>query len=61
MVKAGRLFKTSSRASDRQTHWHGCVEHILELVTKKAFVDLPQSAGAMSAAKIFGSSDARLF
>jgi len=51
MVKAGCLFKTRSRACDGETQWHGCVDHILELVTKKAFVDLPQSAGAMSAAR----------
>ncbi len=51
MVKTGCLFKTRSQACDGQTQWHGCVDHILELATKKAFVDLPQSTGAMSAAR----------
>jgi hypothetical protein len=51
MVKASHLFKVRNLACAGQTIWHVYVDHILELFTKKAFVDLPQSAGAMSAAR----------
>ena len=31
--------------------WHGCVDHILELTTGKAFSDTDTTAGAMSQAR----------
>jgi hypothetical protein len=33
------------------TKWHGCIDHLLELVTGIAFKDLPESDGTMSACR----------
>jgi hypothetical protein len=60
MVAAGRLFKENSYEAGGTTSWHGCIDHMLELITKLAFKDLPNSSGAMSACRslvnLFNSS-----
>ncbi len=60
MVAAGRLFKSNSIAEGGATSWHGCIDHILELITKLAFKDTPDSIGTMSACRaivnVFNSS-----
>jgi hypothetical protein len=38
--------------------WHGCIDHLLELVTGIAFKDLPESNGTMSALFFYSSSQA---
>ena len=37
MVAAGRLFVRNSVAANGNTKWIGCIDHLLQLVTKKAF------------------------
>jgi hypothetical protein len=49
MVAAGRLFIDHSREQNARTRWHGCVDHLLEIVTGIAFTDTPESLGTMSA------------
>ena len=49
MIAAGRLFKEKSALSGGNTSWHGCIDHKLELVTKLAFKDSPESNGTMTA------------
>jgi hypothetical protein len=39
-----------------KTKWLDCIDHLLQLVTKKAFSDLPQSEGALKACNFFNSS-----
>jgi uncharacterized protein with PQ loop repeat len=60
MVAAGRLFKSNSITEGGATSWHGCIDHILELITKLAFKDTPDSIGTMSACRaivnLFNSS-----
>lgn len=51
MVAAGRLFKEKSVQEGGETAWHGCVDHVLELVTKLAFRDIPDSIGTLSACR----------
>jgi hypothetical protein len=51
MVKAARIFATQAQERDEQLSWHGCIDHLLNLVTKLAFSDLNSSEGAMSAAR----------
>jgi hypothetical protein len=51
MVAAGRLFKQKSLEEGGSTVWHGCVDHKLELVTKLAFKDIPDSLGTMAACR----------
>lgn len=51
MIAAGRLFKEKSTLSGGNTAWHGCIDHKLELVTKLAFKDNPESNGTMSACR----------
>jgi hypothetical protein len=51
MVAAGRLFKEKSYEAGGTTAWHGCIDHMLELITKLAFKDLPNSSGTMSACR----------
>jgi hypothetical protein len=51
MISAGRkLVEISTRVAGR-TKWHGCVDHLLELVTGIAFKDFPKSNGTMSACR----------
>jgi hypothetical protein len=48
MVAAGWLFKQKSVQSGSTTAWHGCIDHMLEIITKLAFKDLPDSIGTMA-------------
>jgi hypothetical protein len=51
MIAAGRLFKEKSADAGGKTSWHGCIDHKLELVTKLAFKDIPESFGTMAACR----------
>jgi hypothetical protein len=51
MIAAGCLFKEKSALSGVNTSWHDCIDHKLELVTKLAFKDSPESNGTMSACR----------
>ena len=51
MIAAGRIFKEKSSEAGGSTAWHGCVDHKLELVTKLAFKDVPESVGTMAACR----------
>ena len=51
MVKSGRLFKQNALQHNVTLEWHGCIAHLLELVTGEAFKDYPASEGAMKAAR----------
>jgi hypothetical protein len=48
IVAAGWLFKENSINAGGTTSWHGCIDHILELVTKIAFKDIPDSIGTVA-------------
>jgi hypothetical protein len=48
MIAAGRIFKEKSSEAGGSTAWHGCIDHKLELVTKLAFKDVPESIGTMA-------------
>ncbi len=50
MCKAGRLFTAGASRIGGTLSWHGCVDHLLELVTRVALKDYLESAGAMQAA-----------
>jgi len=50
-ISAGRLFVSRSIASGGRTKWLGCIDHLLQLVTRKAFSDLPQSEGTLKACR----------
>jgi hypothetical protein len=49
MISAGRLFVQHSIHNQGRTKWHGCVDHLLELVTGLAFIDSPETVGTLSA------------
>jgi hypothetical protein len=51
MIAAGRLFVSRSLAEGGETKWLGCIDHLLQLVTKKAFSDLPQSEETLKACR----------
>jgi hypothetical protein len=51
MIAAGRILVRNSHAAGGSTKWHGCIDHLLELVTGIAFKDLPESEGTMSACR----------
>lgn len=51
MIATGRLIVANSNVVGGTTKWHGCVDHLLELVTGIAFKDLPESEGTMSACR----------
>ena len=51
MIAARRLFKEKSSQHGGNTSWNGCIDHLLELVTKIAFKDIPDSIGTMSACR----------
>jgi hypothetical protein len=51
MVKAARIFIINAQECYQQLSWHGCIDHLLNLVTKFAFSDLVSSEGAMSATR----------
>jgi hypothetical protein len=54
MVKAARIFALHARQAESAFSCHGCVDHLLNLVTKLAFTDFPGSEGAMLAARLVG-------
>jgi hypothetical protein len=39
MIAAGQLFVERSLGEGGDTKWLGCIDHLLQLVTKKAFSD----------------------
>jgi len=49
MIAASQLFVSRSSLQGGKTKWLGCINHLLQLVTKKAFSDVPQSEGALKA------------
>jgi len=51
MCKAGRLFIRNSAQNGGTTQWHGCIDHILELITKIAMKDYEGSEDAMASAR----------
>ena len=51
MIKSGRLFKQNARQHNGALEWHGCIAHLLELVTGVVFDDYPASEGTMKAAR----------
>jgi hypothetical protein len=51
MIAAGRIFKGKSIEAGGATAWHGCIDHKLELITKLAFKDIPESLGTMAACR----------
>lgn len=51
MVAAGRLFVEHSHQANGDTRWHGCVDHQLEIVTRIAFTDAPESLHSMSSCR----------
>ena len=51
MVAAGRLFVEHAENQNSKTKWHGCIDHLLELVTGLAFSDSPETLGTMSACR----------
>jgi hypothetical protein len=51
MVKAAIIFITNAQERYQQLSWHGCIDHLLNLITKLAFSDLVSSEGAMIAAR----------
>jgi hypothetical protein len=46
-VAAGHIYKEKSYKAGSTTAWHGCIDHMLELITKLAFKDLPHSISFM--------------
>ncbi len=51
MVKAARIFASNAERAASQVSWHGCIDHLLNLITKIAFKDFTESDGAMNAAR----------
>jgi hypothetical protein len=51
MVKAARIFCNDARQEETELSWHGRIDHLLNLVTKVAFKDSAESAGAMKKAR----------
>jgi hypothetical protein len=49
MIAAGQLFVSKSVEEGGTTKWIGCIDHLLQLVTLKAFSDMPMSEGALKA------------
>jgi len=41
MIAAGQIFVQQSLKEGGTTKWLGCIDHFLQLVTQKAFSDLP--------------------
>jgi hypothetical protein len=51
MVKVARFFCSDAGQEGTELSWHGCIDHLLHLVTKVAFKDFAESKGAMNKAK----------
>ncbi len=61
MICASRKFVENSARNESASKWHGCMGHLLELVTGIAFKDLPKSEGIMTVCRtliirVFNSS-----
>ena len=60
MIAAGRIFVQRSLKGGSKTKWLGIIEHLLKLVAKKAFSNLPMSEGTLKSCrnlvKFFNSS-----
>jgi hypothetical protein len=56
MISAGQIFVSNSIEQGSATNWHGCVDHLLELVNCIAFKDSQESEGTMRACNFFNSS-----
>ena len=51
MVKAARIFCNDAGQEGTELSWHGCIDHLLNLVTKVAFKDSAESDGAVTKAR----------
>jgi len=51
MIAAGRIFVQQSLKGGGKTKRLGCIDHLLQLVTQKAFSDLPMSEGTLKACR----------
>ena len=49
MIAEGRIFVERSLKGGGKTKWLGCIDHLLQLVNKNAFSDLPMSEGTLKA------------
>jgi len=49
MIATGRIFVQSSLKGGTRTKWLGCIDNLLQLVTRKAFLYLPMSEGTLKA------------
>ena len=49
MIAAGRIFVQQSLKGGGKAKWLGCIDHLLQLVTRKTFSDLPMSEGTLKA------------
>jgi hypothetical protein len=48
-LQQGNFFVERSLGEGGNTKWLGCIDHFLQLITKKAFSDLPMSDGTLKA------------
>ena len=51
MIAAGPIFVQRSLKVGGKTKWLGCIDHLLQLVIKKAFSDLSMSEGILKACR----------
>ncbi len=51
MVKVARLYQDRAARNGGSPSWHGCIDHLLELITGIAFKDYPETEGTMLAAR----------
>jgi hypothetical protein len=51
MIKAACIFSSEAEEALTSVSWHGCIDHLLNLVTKLAFKDNEESHGAMNKAR----------
>lgn len=51
MVKAARIFCSNAAQALTPISWHGCIDHLLNLVTKLAFKDHMHTEGTMAKAR----------
>jgi len=51
MIAAGRIYVQGSLKEGGKSKWLGCIDHLLQLVTHKAFSDLPMSEGSLKACR----------
>ena len=51
MIAARQIFVQLSLKGGGKIKWLGCIENLLQLVTRKAFSDLPMSEGTLKACR----------